>query len=58
MAHDRRVLLRHGGHGLDVGLRHYQKVGGRLGGDVIERIAQIVLVDLLAGDLPGDDLAE
>ena len=35
-----------------------QKVGRRLGRDVIEGIAQVILVDLAAGDFPGDDLAK
>ena len=53
VAHDGGGLLRHSGHGLDVGLGHHQEVGGGLGVYVEEGIAQLVLIDLFAGDLPG-----
>ena len=58
VGHHRAVVRRDLGHGADVGLGHHQEVGGRLGIDVVEGVADIVLVDLAAGDLPGNDLAE
>ena len=45
-------------HRANVGLGYHQEVGGRLGINVIEGVAHVVLVDLAAGDLPGNDLAE
>jgi hypothetical protein len=41
-----------------VGLGDYQKVCGRLGVDVVEGEADVVLVDLAAGNLPSNNLAE
>ena len=41
-----------------MGLWDHQEVGGRLGIDVIEGIHRVVLVHLVAGDLPGHDLAK
>lgn len=42
----------------DVLLGHHQEMGGRLRVDVIEGVAQLVLVDLIGGDLPGNNGAE
>ena len=42
----------------NMGLRHHQYMAGSLGGDIIERKAQVVLIDLAARDLAGDDAAE
>ena len=58
VAHHGGALLCDGGDGLDVLLGHHQEVGGSLGGDVVESIAQIVFVDLAAGNLPGNDFTE
>ena len=49
------IHLRHGG---DVGLGDHQKMGGRLRGDVIKGIAQLVLIHLVGGDLPAGNGAE
>ena len=58
MGHHSAVVRVHFGHGADVCLGDDQEVGRRLGRDVVEGIAQVVLIDFAAGDLPGDDLAE
>ena len=42
------IHLRHGG---DVGLGDHQKVGGGLGIDVVEGVADLVLIDLVGRDL-------
>ena len=42
----------------DVLLLHEEKMLRRQGLNVIERIAEVVLIDLLRGDLPGNNLAE
>ena len=39
-------------------LGHHQHMGGRLGPDVPEGVAVLVLVYLGGGDVPGDDFAE
>ena len=52
------VVAVHLGHRVDVGLGNHQEMGGRLRIDVVERIADVVLVDLAAGDLPCRDLTE
>lgn len=44
--------------GCKVQLGHDQEMGGRERRDVIEGIAELVLIDLFGRDLPGDDLAE
>mgnify|MGYP006927295151 CR=1 FL=1 len=44
--------------GADVGLGDDQEMGGRLGVDVVKGVHQLVLVDLVGGDLPRRDLAE
>ena len=58
MSHHCAVVCGDLRHRADVGLGYHQEVGGCLGINVIERIADVVLVDLAAGDLPGNDLAE
>ena len=58
MGHHGAVLRRNGRDRLDVGLGHHQEMGGRLGRDVIKGVAELVFIDLAAGDLPGDDLTE
>ena len=58
MGHHSTVFLRNSGDGGDVGLGYHQEMGGCLGSDVIEGVAHIVLVDLAAGDLTGDDFTE
>ena len=58
VGHHRAVLRRNLGHGADVDLGHHQEVSWRLGGDVVKRVADVVLIHLAAGNLPGDDFAE
>src|SRR5699024_8808850 len=58
MPHNMGILLRHRTDRLNMGLGHHQEVGRCLGGDVIKSVAQVILVDPVAGDLPGNDLAE
>ena len=58
MPHHSLIIRIDGGYRGDVHLGHYQKVGGRLGVNVIKGVAQGVLIHLVGRDLPGDDLAE
>ena len=52
MGHYGGVVLCHLGHRSDMGLGDNQKVGGRLGIDVMEGKAYLVLVDFVGRDLP------
>ena len=58
VADDSGVALIHGGDGSDVCLGNYQKMGRGLRVDVIECVAQLVLIYLVGGDVAGDDLTE
>ena len=58
MGHHRAVLSTDLGDRLDMLLGDHQEVGGRLGIDVVEGKAGVVLIYLAAGDLPGNDLAK
>ena len=58
VADDGGVALIHGGDGSDVCLGNYQKMGRGLRVDVIECVAQLVLIYLVGGDVAGDDLTE
>ena len=58
MGHHGAVAAVHLGHGADMGLGDHQEMGGRLGRDIVEGVADVILLDLAAGDLPGHDLAE
>ena len=58
VGHRPAVFRRHLGSGGDVGLGDDQEVGGRLGIDVIEGEALLVLIHLVGRDLSRDDLTE
>ena len=58
MSHHSGILRRDLGHRGDMGLGDHQKVGGRLGIDVVEGVAQLILVHLFGRDLAPGDLAE
>ena len=58
MGHYGGVFLCHLGHRSDMGLGDNQKVGGRLGIDVMEGKAYLVLVDSVGRDLPLRDLTK
>ncbi len=58
MGHYAAVVRRDLGDGANVGFGDHQEVGGSLRSDVVEGIAQIVLVDLIAGDFPGGNVAK
>ena len=58
VGHHGAVIAVHLSHRVDMGLGDHQKMSRRLGSDVVERIADVVLVDLAAGDLPCRDLTE
>ena len=58
VCHHGRVALVDLGRAADVCLGHYQKMYRCLRLDVIKGIAQVILVQLLAGDLAIDDGAE
>ena len=44
--------------GCNVGLGNHQEMGGRLGDDVVKGVHQLVLVNLVGGDLPRRDFAK
>ena len=52
VGHNPTVVRRHLGDGADMGLGNHQEVGGGLRGDVVEGVADLVLVDLAAGIFP------
>ena len=58
MGHHGAVFRADSGNRGNVGLGDDQEVSGRLGGDVVEGEAQLVLIDLAAGDLSGNNAAE
>ena len=58
VGHHGGVVLSDLGHRGDVHLGNHQKVGGGLGIDVVEGVADLVLIDLVGGDLSLRDLAE
>ena len=58
MGHHAAVGTVHLGHGGDMGLGDHQKMDRGLGRDVAEGLAKRVLIDLGAGDLAGNNLAE
>ena len=58
VSHHGAVVRRNGVGAADMLLGYHQKMGGRLGVDVVEGVALLVLVDLVAGDLAIDDGAE
>ena len=58
VSHHRSVGLVDLAGAADVLLRHHKEVDGSLRLDVIEGVAEIVLIDLLAGDVTIDDGAE
>ena len=58
VAHQGGVVVGHPGHRGDVGLGDDQEVGGRLGVDVVEGVADLVLIDLAGRDLAADNLTE
>ena len=58
VGHHGAVVRRNGVGAADVLLGHDQEMGGRLGVDVVEGVALLVLVDLIAGDLAVDDGSE
>ena len=45
-------------HVVVVLLRHEQRVHGCLGLDVVEREADVIFIDLVRGDFPGNEFAE
>jgi hypothetical protein len=58
VAHHGPIVLIDSGYRRNMGLGDHQKMGGRLGGDVIESVAELILIDFAAGDFPGRDFAE
>ena len=58
MPHHRGGLLGHLGGGGQMDLGDHQKMDRSQGVDIIKGVAEVILIDLAAGDLPGDDLAE
>ena len=58
VGHHRRVVLADLRHRGDMHLGNHQKVGGRLGIDVIEGEADLILIDLVGRDLSLRDLAK
>ena len=58
VSHNTAVLPVHFSHGADMCLGDHKKVDRSLRRDIIERIAQVILIDLTAGDLPCCDLTE
>ena len=58
VGHHRRVVLADLCHRGDMHFGNHQKMGGRLGIDVIEGEADLILIDFVGGDLSLRDLAE
>jgi hypothetical protein len=58
MGHNSAVVSVDLGNRGNVSLGNHQKMRGCLGGNVIKCEAQVVFIDLIAGDVAGNDLAE
>ena len=58
VGHHGAVFRRDRGNRGDMSLGDHQEMGRGRGCDVVKGIAQVILIDLAAGDLPGDNFAE
>ena len=58
VGHDAAIVSVHLGYRADVSLGDHQEMGGCLGRDIIERVADVVLIALGGRDLPRRDLAD
>ena len=58
MSHHSAVVSVHFGHRTNMRFGNHQKVSGRLRRNVVKRVAQFVLIDLAARNIPGNDLTE